>query len=63
MPPFWPFKRSKQNDDLDEAPPAPVVYRKNQEVHTEKHSTSLERDEDAVSYTHLRANETRYDLV
>ena len=19
MPPFWPFKRSKQNDDLDEA--------------------------------------------
>lgn len=47
MPPFWPFKRSKQNDDLDEAPPAPVVYRKNQEVHTEKHSTSLERDEDA----------------
>ena len=47
MPPFWPFKRSTQNDVLDEAPPAPIVYRKDEEVHTEKHSTSLERDENA----------------
>jgi hypothetical protein len=47
MPPFWPFKRSKHNDDIDEAPPAPIVYRKEQEVHTEKHANSLERDENA----------------
>ena len=48
MPPFWPFKRSKKNDDeIDEAPPQPVVYRKGQEVHSEKHSSSVERDERA----------------
>ena len=48
MPPFWPFKRSKKNDDeIDEAPPEPVVYRKGQEVHSEKHSASPERDDRA----------------
>ena len=48
MPPFWPFKRSKKNDDeIDEAPPQPVVYRKGQEVHSEKYSSSVERDERA----------------
>ena len=48
MPPFWPFKRTKKNEEsLDETPPAPIVYRKDQDVHTEKHSTSLERNENA----------------
>ena len=48
MPPFWPFKRSKKNDDeIDEAPPQPVVYRKGEEVHSEKHSASTERDDRA----------------
>lgn len=48
MPPFWPFKRSKKNDDeIDEAPPQPVVYRKGQDVHSAKHSASAERDDRA----------------
>jgi len=48
MPPFWPFKRTKKNEDIiDETPPAPIVYRKGQDVHTEKHSKSQERDESA----------------
>ncbi len=50
MPPFWPFKRAKKNEDtFDETPPAPIVYRKDQDVHTEKHSTSVERDENAYN--------------
>ena len=48
MPPFWPFKRAKKNEEaIDETPPAPIVYRKGQDVHTTKHSTSQERDESA----------------
>lgn len=36
MAPFWPFKRgSKEPDQLDEAPPAPVVYKMGQEKHAE----------------------------
>lgn len=48
MPPFWPFKRAKKNEEaIDESPPAPIVYRKGQDVHTTKHSTSQVRDESA----------------
>lgn len=48
MPPFWPFKRSKKNSmELDEAAPEAIVYRKNEEVHTEKHAQSIERNDEA----------------
>ena len=48
MPPFWPFKRSKKNDDVvEETAPQPIVYRKGQDVHTQKHSTSVEHNEHA----------------
>jgi hypothetical protein len=48
MPPFWPFKRSKKNSmELDEAAPEAIVYRKNEDVHTEKHAQSIERNDEA----------------
>lgn len=48
MPPFWPFKRSKNKSiELDEEPPEAIVYRKNEEVHTEKHAQSVERNDAA----------------
>ena len=48
MPPFWPFKRTNKKEEvIDETPPAPIVYRKGQDVHTEKHSTTEERNESA----------------
>ena len=48
MPPFWPFKRSNKKEEvIDETPPAAIVYRKGQDVHTEKHSTTKERNESA----------------
>ena len=48
MPPFWPFKRTNKKEEvIDETPPAPIVYRKGQDVHTEKHSSSEERNESA----------------
>ena len=48
MPPFWPFKRSKKNSmELDEVAPEAIVYRKNEEVHTEKHAKSIERNDEA----------------
>ena len=48
MPPFWPFKRSNKKEQvIDETPPAAIVYRKGQDVHTEKHSTTNERNESA----------------
>ena len=48
MPPFWPFKRSNKKEQvIDETPPAAIVYRKGQDVHTEKHSTTKERNESA----------------
>ena len=48
MPPFWPFKRTNKKEEvIDETPPAPIVYRKGQDVHTEKHSTTEELNESA----------------
>ena len=48
MPPFWPFKRTNKKEEvIDETPPAPIVYRKGQDVHTEKHSSTEERNESA----------------
>ncbi len=48
MPPFWPFKRSKKNSmELDEESPEAIVYRKDEEVHSEKHAQSIERNEEA----------------
>ena len=48
MPPFWPFKRTNKKEEvIDETPPAPIVYRKGQDVHTEKHSATEERNESA----------------
>lgn len=32
MPPIWPFKKKKESDQhLEEAPPAPVVYRRGED--------------------------------
>ena len=48
MPPFWPFKRANKNSmELDEVAPEAIVYRKDQQVHSEKHAQSVERDEEA----------------
>lgn len=48
MPPFWPFKRSKNKSiELEEEAPEAIVYRKNEEVRTEKHAKSVERDDAA----------------
>ena len=48
MPPFWPFKRSKKNTmELDEESPEAIVYRKDEEVHSEKHAQSIERNDAA----------------
>ena len=48
MPPFWPFKRSKNKSvELEEEAPEAIVYRKNEEVHTEKHAKSVERNDAA----------------
>ena len=48
MPPFWPFKRSKKNSmELDEESPEAIVYRKDEEVHSEKHAQSIERNDAA----------------
>lgn len=50
MPPFWPFKRSKQSEEtVVESAPEPIVYRKGQDVHSDKHSTTIQRDEDAYN--------------
>ena len=48
MAPIWPFRRSRKTEDsFVESAPEPIVYRKDQEVHTEKHKTTLQRDENA----------------
>ena len=48
MPPFWPFKRSKKNlMELDDEAPEPIVYRKEEEVHSVKHAQSVERNDEA----------------
>lgn len=48
MPPFWPFKRSKQSEKtVVESAPETIVYRKGQDVHSDKHSTTIQRDEHA----------------
>ena len=48
MPPFWPFKRSKKKSmELDEESPEAIVYRKDEEVHSEKHAQSIERNDAA----------------
>ena len=48
MPPFWPFKRSKKKTmELDEESPEAIVYRKDEEVHSEKHAQSIERNDAA----------------
>jgi hypothetical protein len=34
MPPIWPFKKKKQlAQEIDEAPPAPVVYKRGEDPH------------------------------
>ena len=34
MPPIWPFKKKKELDqEIDEAPPAPVVYKRGEDPH------------------------------
>ena len=47
MPPFWPFKRSSEPDQVDEAPPAPVVYKKGEDPNRRETSVSV----DATAYT------------
>ncbi len=31
MPPFWPFKKKEPTAQLDEAPPAPIVYKRGED--------------------------------
>ena len=46
--PLLAIQADEQKEEvLDETPPAPIVYRKGQDVHTEKHSTTEERNESA----------------
>lgn len=34
MPPIWPFKKKRELDqEIDEAPPAPVVYKRGEDPH------------------------------
>ena len=34
MPPIWPFKKKKELDqEIDEAPPAPVMYKRGEDPH------------------------------
>lgn len=47
MPPFWPFKRSSEPDQIDEAPPAPVVYKKGEDPNRREAAVSV----DATAYT------------
>ena len=47
MPPSGHSSGQKKEEVIDETPPAPIVYRKGQDVHTEKHSSSEERNESA----------------
>lgn len=47
MPPFWPFKRSSEPDQVDEAPPAPVVYKKGEDPNRRETAVSV----DATAYT------------
>lgn len=47
MPPFWPFKRSSEPDQVDEAPPAPVVYKKGEDPNRREAAVSV----DATAYT------------
>ena len=36
MPPFWPFKKKQVIAELDEAPPAPVVYKRGEDPNARK---------------------------
>lgn len=47
MPPFWPFKRSSEPDQVDEAAPAPVVYKKGEDPNRRERAMSV----DATAYT------------
>ena len=33
MPPFWPFKKKAVVAEVDEAPPAPMVYKRGEDPH------------------------------
>ncbi len=37
MPPIWPFKKKQAVAELDEAPPAPVVYKRGEDPNARKH--------------------------
>ena len=41
MPPFWPFKKKQVITELHEAPPAPVVYKRGEDLNARK---SIETD-------------------
>ena len=45
MPPIWPFKKKRELDqEIDEAPPAPVVYKRGEDPHAR---APVETDADA----------------
>ena len=33
MPPFWPFKKKEPAVEIDEKPPAPIVYKRGEDPH------------------------------
>jgi hypothetical protein len=40
MAPIWPFKKKEPVAELDEEPPAPVVYRRGEDPNAREHVTS-----------------------
>ena len=44
MPPFWPFRKKETVAELNEAPPAPVVYKRGEDPNARK---TIEADADA----------------
>ena len=44
MPPFWPFKKKEAIAELEEEPPAPVVYKRGEDPNARK---TIETDTDA----------------
>lgn len=73
MAPFWPFKRNKDPDQVDEAPPAPLVYKKGEDpnrreaavaVDTTAYTDALALFGDGSATVHAASDQTeRYDGI
>jgi hypothetical protein len=40
MPPFWPFKKKETVSEVEEAPPAPMVYKRGEDPHARPEVTA-----------------------